>query len=57
MWVLVTPDMKWYLYREGYVRTSSTRYSCDQFENELIHLTNNAVQKNGALYGAHEDGN
>ena len=46
-----------YLNREGYLRTSSSEYKLDDCDNQLIHLTNNAVQKNAAGYGRFEDGN
>ena len=57
VWVLVTQDMEVYFFREGYLRTSSSEYKADDVDNAYIHLTNNAVQKNGLGYGRFEDGN
>jgi len=34
--------LKGYFYEEGYVRTSSSEYSCKNF-NKMIHLTNDAI--------------
>lgn len=47
------------MFREGYLRTSCSEYSTDKqkLDNDYIHLTNNAIQKNAPGYGAHEDGN
>jgi hypothetical protein len=41
------------------LRTSSSEYTTDKknLENEYVHLTNNAVQKNAPNYGTYEDGN
>ena len=59
MWVLMTQDMQGYLYRQGYLRTSSEEFtlSKDRLASGYVHLTNNAVQKNGPMYGQFEDGN
>ena len=45
------------MYRDGYIRTSSFKYETENYEDLFIHLTNNAVQKNGSMYGLHEEGN
>jgi hypothetical protein len=39
--------MRAYWYSEGYVRTSSCLFSLDDIDNDLIHLTNDAIQKHG----------
>jgi hypothetical protein len=51
--------MEVFFFKEGYLRTSSSEYSTDKttLNNEYIHLTNNAVQKNAPNYGNFEDGN
>lgn len=49
--------LKGYWYKHGYIRTSSAEYSLDNVEDEMIHLTNDAVQKKGTDYGKHEDNN
>ena len=46
-----------YFYDEGYLRTSSKDYSVEKWDNRLIHLTNDAVQKNSADYGKYESAN
>ena len=37
--------MKVYWYRDGYIRTSSEIYDLEDYENEFIHLTNDAIQQ------------
>lgn len=53
MWVLVSHEMKVYLFREGYLRTSSYNYTLtgDKIADLNVHLTNNAVQKFNQDYG------
>jgi len=46
-----------YFYDEGYLRTSSKDYNIEKWDNRLIHLTNDAVQKNSADYGKYESAN
>lgn len=45
--------MKVYLFREGYLRTSSYNYTLtgDKIADLNVHLTNNAVQKFNQDYG------
>jgi hypothetical protein len=47
VWVLVTQELKVYLFKEGYMRLSSNAYdlSADKMADQSVHLTNNAVQK------------
>lgn len=56
LWVLVTDRADVFLYRGGYIRTSSNVYSLDSSEN-YVHLTNNCLQQFGSNYGKFEDGN
>ena len=58
-WVLWNYDSKVYLFKEGYLRTSSKPYKIDPEnpDDMFTHLTNNAVQKTSKDYGAFEDGN
>lgn len=49
--------MKVYIYEEGYLRTSCREYVLGSFQNKLIHLTNDAVQKRSEDYGKFEPGN
>ncbi len=59
LWVLISYDHKCYLFREGYIRTSSYKYTLEseEIENLAVHLTNNAIQKQDEAYGKLEDGN
>jgi Tubulin-tyrosine ligase family len=59
VWVLVTSKLNCYFYKEGYLRTSSEDFSIDESTllNPIIHLTNNAIQKQGNSYSKYEKGN
>jgi|TARA_B100001142_G_scaffold259729_1_gene261937 tubulin polyglutamylase TTLL9 len=41
-----------YLYREGFARFTATRYSKEDFDNPMVHLTNHAIQKKDDAYDA-----
>ena len=45
IWALISHDMKFYLFKEAYVRTSSEEYdlSDQKLDQVYVHLTNNAV--------------
>lgn len=45
-----------YFYEEGYLRTTSYKYTTSN-QNPFVHLTNDAVQKNCKDYGKYEQGN
>jgi hypothetical protein len=49
--------LKGYWYQEGYIRTSSAIFSLKNLNNNLIHLTNDAVQAKSEDYGKFEQGN
>jgi tubulin polyglutamylase TTLL1 len=49
--------MRAYWFSEGYVRTSSYDYDIGDIGDEMIHLTNDAIQKYSDGYGKHEEGN
>jgi Tubulin-tyrosine ligase family len=59
VWALVTHEGKAFVFREGYIRTSSEEYNLNATDitKDSIHLTNNAVQKNMENYGRYEEGN
>jgi hypothetical protein len=57
LWVLITHEHKCYLFKEGYIRTSSYEFTLDKIEHPFVHLTNIAVQQVDKNYGAKEDGN
>lgn len=46
-----------YFYADGYLRTTSCEYNIKDVSNNLIHLTNDAIQKHSEEYGKFEDGN
>lgn len=46
-----------YFYKEGYLRTSSKEFTTKNLSNNLIHLTNDAIQKHAEDYGKYENGN
>ena len=52
-----TRIIRGYFYEEGYLRTSSKDFNLEKVENRLIHLTNDAVQKNSSDYGKYESAN
>ena len=56
VWALVTHKFDMYIYKNGYIRTSSDEYDLNN-ENNYIHLTNNCLQQHGENYGKFEDGN
>lgn len=53
----INGHLKCYWYEEGYIRTSSKEYNCKNIHNKMIHLTNDAIQKNGQDYGKYEFAN
>lgn len=56
IWAVVTEDFRIYVYREGYVRTSSTLYDLNN-QNNFVHLTNQCLQIKDDAYGTYEEGN
>eukprot|EP00347_Sterkiella_histriomuscorum_P017175 403350383 len=56
VWALFTAKHEVFMYKHGYLRTSSDDYNLNN-GNNYVHLTNNCLQKFGDNYGAHEDGN
>lgn len=52
-----TGKIRGYFYDEGYLRTSSKEYNLEKWDNRMVHLTNDAVQKNSADYGKFESAN
>ena len=57
--MLISHEMKVYLFKEGYLRLSSNKYdlSEDKIVDQCVHLTNNAVQKYNQDYNKFEKGN
>jgi len=48
---------KGYYFDEGYMRTSSYKFTLDNLQDRAIHLTNDAIQKNDEEYCKYENGN
>jgi hypothetical protein len=46
-----------YICSEGYIRTSSSQFQSNNFDDQFAHLTNDAIQKSGAEYGRYEAAN
>ena len=59
VWVLVSHEFKLYLFKEGYMRTSSCAFEINEekISDLRVQLTNNAVQKNTSDYNKFETGN
>lgn len=53
----VNGAFKGYWYEEGYIRTTSYEYSVRNCRDNLVHLTNDAIQKHTDDYGKFEKGN
>jgi D-alanine-D-alanine ligase-like ATP-grasp enzyme len=53
----INGNLKGFSYEEGYIRTSSSKYSLKNLTNRLVHLTNDSVQKESEDYGKYEKGN
>ena len=49
--------MRAYWFGEGYMRTSSYEYNIEDIGDEMVHLTNDAIQKYSEGYGRYEEGN
>jgi tubulin polyglutamylase TTLL1/tubulin monoglycylase TTLL3/8 len=48
--IIIEGVCKFYWYPQGYIRTSSQSFNLKEFDN-MIHLTNDAVQSQGQQYG------
>lgn len=46
-----------YFFKEGYIRTSSSKFTLSDFGDRETHLTNDAVQGKSEKYGQYEAGN
>ena len=56
IWALVTEDFRIFVYKDGYLRTSSSEYDTNNRSNQ-VHLTNQCLQVHCAEYGTFEEGN
>ena len=55
-WVLLTQDMKIYLFKEGHLKASSEEYDINS-KDAFVHLTNYSVQKYSEKFSNFEIGN
>ena len=53
----INGNLKGFFFRDGYLRTSSKEFSIKILNSKVIHLTNEAVQKNYEDFGKFEPGN
>ena len=53
----INGTLKGYCYQDGYIRTSSREFSLDDVGDQLVHLTNDAIQQKSDEYGKFENGN
>jgi hypothetical protein len=56
IWVLISYDMKVYIFKEGHLKATSCKYSLDN-KDFFVHLTNYSVQKYGQNFQKFEVGN
>ena len=56
VWALLLDSVNLFIYKEGYIRTSSEKYSVQSSQN-FVHLTNNCLQIHNPNYGNFEEGN
>ena len=47
----INGNIKAYYYTEGYIRTSCRLFNLSNIKDPMIHLTNDAIQKNCEDYG------
>ena len=55
--LIANPYISAFFYADGYLRTSSKEFKEKKYDDKLIHLTNDAIQKKGTDYGKFEKGN
>ena len=53
----INKTLKGYFYEDGYIRTSSKEFDLDNLDDKFVHLTNDAIQKQGEDFGKFENCN
>lgn len=53
----INKKLKGYFYEDGYIRTSSREFDLENLDDKFIHLTNDAIQKQGDDFGKFENFN
>ena len=56
VWVLLTHELKIYLFKEGHLKASSTEFDINS-KDAFVHLTNYSVQKYSKKFSNYEKGN
>lgn len=56
MWVLITHQMKVYVFKEGHLKTTSAKYDYNS-TSKFIHITNYCLQKHNEDFNKYEEGN
>lgn len=57
IWVLVTHDMKVYVFKEGHLKTCSANYDINNTQDAYVHITNYSFQKHAEQFQKFEIGN
>ena len=57
IWVLLTQEMKVYIYKEGHLKTCSEKYDINNNKDAFIHITNYSFQKHCLNFQKFELGN
>ena len=45
VWVLLTQDMKVFVYKEGHLKTCSEKFDINNNKDAFVHITNYSFQK------------
>ena len=57
IWVLLTHELKVYVFKEGHLKTCSANYDIDNNKDAFVHITNYSYQKHCADFQKFEKGN
>ena len=57
IWVLLTHELKVYVFKEGHLKTCSASYDIDNNKDAFVHITNYSYQKHCADFQKFEKGN
>ena len=57
VWVMLTHDLKVYVYKEGHLKTCSEKYDINNQKDAFVHITNYSFQKHCSNFQKFELGN
>ena len=57
VWVMLTHDLKVYVYKEGHLKTCSEKYDINNQKDAFVHITNYSFQKHSLNFQKFELGN